>query len=113
VLTRFFLDANYNYNDNLYAGISPINFASPTNKGSLQLPAYGLVDAGWSYKMLVGQNKDKSVNFRLNINNVFDKTYIAESRTNIFADDNVSSTNPALGTYASNNRLYKGVADAN
>ncbi|WP_035653020.1 TonB-dependent receptor domain-containing protein [Flavobacterium sp. ASV13] len=113
VLTRFFLDANINYNDNLYAGINPVSFTSATNKGSLQLPAYGLVDAGWSYKMLVGQNKDKSVNFRLNINNVFDRTYIAESRTNIFADDNVSSTNAALGTYASNNRLYKGVADAN
>lgn len=113
VLTRVTIDANYNYNDNLYAGISPVNFASPTNKGALQLPSYGLMDAGFSYKMLTGKNKDKSVNFRLNVNNVLDKTYIAESRTNIFADDNVSSTNASLGTYASNNRLYKGVADAN
>ena len=113
VLTRVTLDANYNFNENLYAGISPLNFASPTNKGALKLPSYGLMDAGFSYKMLTGKNKDKSVNFRLNVNNVLDRTYIAESRTNIFADDNVSSTNPALGTYASNNRLYKGTADAN
>ena len=113
VLTRVTVDANYNFNDNLYAGISPVNFTSPTNKGALQLPSYGLMDAGFSYKMLTGKNKDKSVNFRLNVNNVLDRIYIAESRTNIFADDNVSSTNAALGTYASNNRLYKGVADAN
>jgi len=113
VVTRVTVDANYNYNGNLYAGINPTNFTSPTNKGSLELPTYGLMDAGFSYKMLTGKNKDKSVNFRLNVNNVLNKIYIAESRTNIFADDNISSSNAALGTYASNNRLYKGVADAN
>ncbi|MFC0778305.1 TonB-dependent receptor [Flavobacterium sp. HJSW_4] len=113
VLTRVTVDANYNFNDKLYAGLSPINFSDPNNKGALQLPSYGIFDAGFSYKMLVGENKDKSVNFRLNVNNLFDKIYIAESRTNIFADDNVSSSNAALGTYASNNRLYQGVADAN
>lgn len=117
VLTRVTLDANYNYNDNLYAGISPVNFTSPTNKGSLQLPAYGLMDAGFSYKMLVGENKDKSVNFRLNVNNLFDKIYIAESRTNTFADDNlpVATGQPAgsKGTYASNGMLYNGIANVN
>ncbi|QGK76497.1 TonB-dependent receptor [Flavobacterium sp. SLB02] len=113
ILTRVTIDANYNFNDKLYAGLSPINFSSPDNKGALELPSYGLVDAGFSYKMLTGKNKDKSVNFRLNVNNLFDKVYIAESRTNIFSDDNVSTTNAALGTYASNNRLYKGLADAN
>lgn len=63
--------------------------------------------------MLVGKEKNKSVNFRFNMNNVLNEIYIAESRTNIFADDNVNNSNPALGTYASNNRLYNGVADAN
>jgi hypothetical protein len=113
VVKRVTLDANYRYSDKLYASISPGNFTSATNKGSLELPSYGLMDAGFSYKMLVGKNKDNSVNFRLNVNNVLDEVYIAESRTNIFADDNVSSTNAALGTYASNNRLYNGVANAN
>ena len=113
VVKRVTLDANYRYSDKLYASISPGNFASEVNKGSLELPSYGLMDAGFSYKMLVGKNKDNSVNFRLNVNNVLDEVYIAESRTNIFADDNVSSSNAALGTYASNNRLYNGVANAN
>lgn len=113
VVTRVTVDANYNYNDKLYAAILPANFASATNKGSLQLPSYGLMDAGFSYKMLVGKNKDNSVNFRLNVNNVLDKIYIAESKSNIFASDNISSTNPALGTYASTGNTYKGVATAN
>ncbi|MCV9927754.1 TonB-dependent receptor [Flavobacterium sp. LS1R49] len=117
VVTRVSVDANYNFNDKLYAGINPINFSSPDNKGSLQLPSYGTMDAGFSYKMLVGKNKDNSVNFRLNVNNVLDKTYIAESRTNTFADDNlpVSGTQPigSKGTYASNGMLYNGVATTN
>jgi len=85
VVTRVTVDANYNYNDKLYASISPGNFESATNKGSLQLPSYGLMDAGFSYKMLVGRNKDNSVNFRLNVNNVLDEVYIAESKSNNFA----------------------------
>jgi len=117
VLTRVFLDANYNYNDHVYAGISPNSFTNPVNKGSLELPAYGLFDAGFSYKMLTGKNKDKSVNFRLNVNNVFDKVYIAESRTNFFADDNlpVATGQPAgaNGTYASNGLVWNGVANNN
>ena len=117
VLTRVTLDANYNFNDHLYAAISPGNFTSADNKGSLELPSYGLMDAGFSYKMIVGAKRDKSVNFRLNVNNVLDETYIAESRSNFFADDNlpVAAGQPAgsKGTYASNGMLYDGVANVN
>jgi hypothetical protein len=115
VLTRVFLDANYNFNDNLYAAISPGNFNKADNKGSLQLPSYGLLDAGFSYKMLVGANKDKSVNFRINVNNVLDEIYIAESRSNIFADDIKTpavGTTPAV-TYTQAGAIYDGVATAN
>ncbi|MHB1147377.1 MAG: TonB-dependent receptor [Lutibacter sp.] len=113
IITGLNIDANYRVADKLYASIDPARFSSETNKGSLELPSYGLMDAGISYKMLLGADKSKSLNFRLNVNNVLDEVYISESRTNIFADDNVSSSNPALGTYASNDRLYNGVANAN
>lgn len=115
VLTRVTLDANYNYNNHLYAAISPDKFTKADNKGSLELPSYGLLDAGFSYKMLVGANKNKSVNFRLNVNNVLDKIYIAEAKTNIFADDiktKATATTPAV-TYAQAGALYDGVATAN
>jgi outer membrane cobalamin receptor len=117
VLTRVTVDANYNYNNNLYASIDPTKFSAVDNKGSLELPSYGLADAGFSYKMLVGAKKDNSVNFRINVNNVFDKVYIAESKTNIFADDNLPVASGEVagskGTYASNGLVYDGVATAN
>lgn len=106
ILPRFTVDANYFYNDKLYAAISPGNFTSATNRGSLQLPSYGTADAGLSYKLLVGKNKSNSVGFRLNVNNVFDYTYIAEAKTNYFAADYPTQT-----TYkgiATNNQVYFG-----
>jgi outer membrane cobalamin receptor len=111
VLTRVTLDANYNFNDNLYAAISPQNFGSATNKGSLQLPSYGLMDAGLSYKLFVDKKRGDSFNFRLNVNNVLDEVYIAESKSNIFASDFVSGTSGP--TYASSGKTYNGVATAN
>ncbi|KRD11627.1 TonB-dependent receptor [Flavobacterium sp. Root901] len=106
ILTRFNIDANYNYNDKLYAAISPGNFTSATNRGSLQLPSYGLVDAGLSYKWLVGKQKSNSVGFRLNVNNVFDYTYIAEAKTNFFAAD--YPTQPTYKGISTNNQVYFG-----
>jgi outer membrane cobalamin receptor len=111
VLPRFNVDANYRLSDKLYASLDPTKQTSATNKGTLELPSYGLVDAGVSYKLLLGTDKSKSLNFRLNVNNVLDEVYIAESRTNIFASDFVSGTSGA--TYASAGKTFNGVADAN
>lgn len=122
VITRITVDANYNFNDKIYANISPANFASATNKGALQIPSYGLMDAGLSYKMLVGRNKENSVNFRLNVNNVLDKVYIAESNTNTFvktqADFNtvvggVSTPNITAYQLYLQNDVYNGVDRSN
>ena len=112
VVNNLKLDANYRMVDKLYAAISPsAAFTSTTNKGTLQLPNYGLLDTGVSFKLPVGKAKSDSVNFRLNLNNVLDKIYIAESRTNIFADDFVSGTSGP--THASSNNLYNGIAKSN
>jgi len=67
VLKRVTFDGNYN----LDASISPNNFSKTDNKGSLELPSYGLMNVGFSDKMLVGARKYKSVNFRINVNNTF------------------------------------------
>jgi outer membrane receptor protein involved in Fe transport len=105
------VDANYNYNNKLYAAISPGSFFNSVNKGSLELPSYGLLDAGFSYKLLVGRDKANSVNFRLNVNNLLNEIYIAESKTNIFASDYISGTSGP--TYDMMRRTYNGVADGN
>lgn len=79
-------DADWRRADNLYAAINPEDFDFEDHRGSLKLPAYDLIDAGLTYKMMVGANKDNAVTFRFNMNNVFDEEYIAESATNTFAD---------------------------
>ncbi|WP_282787394.1 TonB-dependent receptor [Flavobacterium croceum] len=112
VVKRVKLDANYNFAQRLYASFDPTKFTSENNKGVLQLPDYGLVDTGFSYKMLVGKDKSNSVNFRINVNNLFDRIYIAETsgvNSNIFADDIKSGTQ----TYEQAGAIYKGIATAN
>ncbi len=103
-------DVNYNFNDKLYANINPNSFTSATNKGTMQLPSFDLIDAGVSYKWDLA-NSTETVRFRLNVNNLLDTVFIAESNTNVFADDFVSGTTGP--TYASAGRLYNGVATAN
>ena len=111
IVKRVKLDANYRYTDKLYANITPTNFESATNKGALGLPSFGLVDAGFSYKMLVGRDKGDNVSFRLNVNNLLDTVYIAEANSNIFASDYISGTSGP--TYDMMRRTYNGIADAN
>ncbi len=105
IFERFSIDADWRNYDDLYSNV--------VVKENLLLPSYDLVDAGISYKMLVGKDKQNSVNFRLNMNNVFDEVYLSELTTNIRTTDNVNPSNPSLGTYESNNRVYKGIADGN
>ena len=106
IFKRFSVDADWRNYEKLYSNVGAV-------KNNLELPAYDLVDAGISYKMLVGMNKKDSVVFRININNVFDEIYLSELTSNIKTTDNISSTNAALGTYQSNNRVYNGIADGN
>ncbi|QHI37763.1 TonB-dependent receptor SusC [Kordia antarctica] len=78
--------------DNLYADINAEDFDEVDHQGSLQLPAYTLFEGGMSYKWLVGKEKENNIFFRINVNNLFNTTYLAESQTNIFA-------NPGDNTY--------------
>jgi outer membrane receptor protein involved in Fe transport len=109
------VDYNLNYSEKLYGNISPVNFASASNKGALELPGFATSDAGLSYKFLFGKDKANALNFRFNVNNLFDRTFINESFTNIFADDIKTpavGTTPAV-TYAQAGALYKGIATGN
>ncbi len=110
------VDANLNYSEKLYGNIDVSKFSAADNKGAMELPGFATTDAGISYKWNIAP-KLGALNFRLNVNNVFDKIFINESFTNIFADDNlpVASGQPAgsKGTYASNGQLYNGIATAN
>ncbi|WP_111307764.1 TonB-dependent receptor [Confluentibacter sediminis] len=87
-LPRLKLGANWNQYDNLYgaADFGSAEFKTENNRGSIKLPSYDTVDAGLSYKMLLGKNDQNSLQFRVNVNNVFGEVYIENSRDNIHVD---------------------------
>ena len=78
-------DLGYRFVDNLYADYSLEDdaFADPDNKGALKLPSFGLVDLGATARFDIFSN---NASFRINVNNLFDTVYIAESNTNIHAE---------------------------
>lgn len=80
------LDLSYRFVDGLYAdySIQDSEFLNADNDGALKLPSYGLMDLGVTTRFdLFGSNGT----FRINVNNLFDTVYIAESNTNIHAED--------------------------
>ena len=94
---RVSFDANYRYYDKLYADVGAV-------KSNIELPSFGLLDAGVSYRMLLGKNDDKSLLFRFNVNNVLDEEYISKMTSNIEAA-------PGDATYKginTNNYVYFG-----
>ncbi|EAR03049.1 TonB-dependent receptor [Maribacter sp. HTCC2170] len=79
------LSANwYTASDN-YAFISADDFDSPDHDGSLRLPTYNLFDAGAYYRFNLGGTN--TVSLAVNVNNIFDSEYLAESLTNYFPGD--------------------------
>ena len=106
IFKQFSIDADWRNYDNLYSNVGAV-------KDNLELPSYDIVDAGVSYKLLLGSKNKSNVVFRVNVNNVFDEVYLSELTSNVKVTDNISSTNAALGTYQSNGRVYNGIADGN
>jgi len=93
-------DAMYRGVRNLYANVNPLNFLYEASgkKGALELPTFGLVDLGLSFKVKMS-NAKQYFTLRGNVYNLLDKTYIAESNTNTLADltkEEYSSLNPTL-----------------
>ena len=83
--------ADYYYADNLYAefNIGEEQFFK-TGGQVVELPSYSLVNAGISYRF----DWDKiDATFRINVNNLFDETYIAELDTNVSDDPSTTEVN--------------------
>jgi len=96
------IDSDYRFYDKLHADVGAV-------KKNLELPSYGLVDAGLSYTMRVGKDKTNKVQFRFNINNVLDTEYISELRTAIEAapgDDTYKGINTKNNGYFGYGRTW-------
>ncbi len=87
----FRIYADYSFFDHLYAqyDIQDEQFLSPGGQ-VIQLPNYGLMDAGASYNFDIGDNRAA---IRFNINNVLNTKSISESFTNIPDDPSTPNIN--------------------
>ncbi len=94
-------DLGYRFVDNLFADFSVIDgsFEAEDNLGALKLPSYGLLDAGLTFNFPIANMDGR---FRINVNNVLDTEYIAESNTNIHADDSTPENELWNGIHTSN-----------
>ncbi|MDD7887237.1 TonB-dependent receptor [Flavivirga sp. 57AJ16] len=88
ICPRLKIGANWNQYDNLYgnADFGGSEFSTANNRGTIKLPSYDTVDTGVSYKWPLGKDDENSLQFRVNIYNVFDEVYIENARDNEHVD---------------------------
>ncbi|HIP48341.1 MAG TPA: TonB-dependent receptor [Lutibacter sp.] len=82
-------DLTQKYNDKLYS-----------LGGDFRLPSYSLIDAGVSYKLRL---KDKSIDFRFNVNNLADQFYIEFSGDRKLVTEDTNNANVWNGINTANN----------
>ena len=100
-LRGFNVGVNWRYAGDLYADFDPISFSDEDNLGAVELPSYNLVDARASYTWRM--ESGISLEFAVNVNNVFDELYISESETNIHAAPGDNTWN---GVHTSNRVFF-------
>ena len=96
------VDLDYRFYDRLYAAIDPESFDTEGHDGSLELPSFGLLDGGISYKLYL-KNRN-SLNFRFNANNILNKQFISQSDSNIHSE----AGEPEYMGVNMDNRVYFG-----
>ncbi len=97
------LSANWFTASRLYAFLQVEDFDSADNQGSLRLPSYNLFDVGAYYNFKFGESN--KIGLAINVNNLFDTEYIAESLTNTFVSDGGGTTYNGI---SSNNKAFFG-----
>jgi len=96
------VDLDYRFYDRLYARINPSSFDEADHDGSLELPSFGLLDGGISYKLYMKNHR--SLNFRFNANNMLNKQFISQSDTNYHPESGEAEWDGVN----MNNRVYFG-----
>ncbi|MBS9775033.1 MAG: carboxypeptidase-like regulatory domain-containing protein [Tenacibaculum sp.] len=81
------IDYSHRFISRLYARVNAEDFSRKGHKGSLKLPSFNTGNLGVSYKIPF-KKYTQSLTFRLNVNNLFNTEYIAESATNYFPREN-------------------------
>ncbi|PNQ74974.1 TonB-dependent receptor [Hanstruepera neustonica] len=74
------IDGAWNWYNDLFS-------TGSLEEAPVSMPSYDTVDLGFSYKLLVGEGTN-SIQFRLNVNNVFDEVYLESVNGNLQASSN-------------------------
>ncbi|WP_417882433.1 TonB-dependent receptor [Xanthomarina gelatinilytica] len=90
-LPRLSVDGAWNWYNDMYS-------TGSLTKATIAMPSYDLVDAGLSYKMLVGKDDRNSLQFRVNINNIFDEVYLESVNGNTAASSNPEENYKGVNT---------------
>ncbi|HAI17454.1 MAG TPA: TonB-dependent receptor [Xanthomarina gelatinilytica] len=90
-LPRLSVDGAWNWYNDMYS-------TGSLTKATIAMPSYDLVDAGLSYKMLVGKDDRNSLQFRVNINNIFDEVYLESVNGNTAASLNPEENYKGVNT---------------
>lgn len=106
---------DWQYVGKIYSAMNINDFLSP-GKSALQLPNFNLVNVGASYKIRL--NDKQFFTLGVNVNNLFDTTYIQDGATNIQKTDAPAkladgSNNTKKLTYEQLGYMYKGIATDN
>ncbi|MFL0353356.1 TonB-dependent receptor [Xanthomarina sp. GH4-25] len=96
-LPRVSVDGAWNWYNDMYS-------TGSLTQATIGLPSYDMVDAGFSYKMLVGKDDRNSLQFRVNVNNVFDEVYLESVNGNTAASSNPEENYKGVNT--SNNGRF-------
>ncbi|MBG7613651.1 carboxypeptidase-like regulatory domain-containing protein [Polaribacter sp. BAL334] len=96
IIENLSVDSDFRFYDRLFSNVSP-------TRGELQLPSYGLLDMGVSYRLNLGKSNSKSLDFRANVNNVLDRRYISELTT---ANQATSGATLYRGINVTNNGFF-------
>ena len=90
-LPRLSVDGAWNWYNDMY---STGSLEEPT----IAMPSYDMVDTGLSYKMLVGKDDRNSLQFRVNVNNVFGEVYLESVNGNTAASMNPDENYKGVNT---------------
>ncbi|MGB5553855.1 MAG: TonB-dependent receptor [Flavobacteriaceae bacterium] len=72
---RVSVDADYRYYDKLYARVGAV-------KENLELPSFGLLDLGATFKIIKTTGSKEGLSLRVNVNNALHKIYLSELTSN-------------------------------
>ncbi len=95
----FSFDGTYRGVKDLYANLNLLSFLTEKagQNGALELPTFGLVDLGVTFKVKLN-NPKQFFTLRGNVYNLLDKVYISESNTNILSNLTQEDFKKADGT---------------